>query len=80
MKAGYLVASWINSKIKSSGYNAVVKTLTPKIGGGMAAILVGTVTRLGVTAAASVLAGYLGSGSSLAGPLGFIIVYATGWA
>lgn len=80
MNAGYLVSMWIKSKIKSMGYSATVKALTPMIGGGLAGFFVGSVTRLGVTAAASVIAGYLGAGSSLAGPLGTIIGYASGFA
>ncbi|HFH9929443.1 TPA: hypothetical protein ACGO5I_001443 [Streptococcus suis] len=80
MKAGYLVGTWISNQLKTRGYHAAINYLAPKIGAGLAGLFVGLVVKFGVSGAAGSIAAYLGTGSSLAGPLGTIIGYASGFA
>lgn len=79
MNAGYLVARYIKNKLNSMGYNAVVTWLASKVGRTIAQKMVSKVVAVGVTAAATYIAGLLGASASVAGPLGFIIGGATGW-
>ncbi len=79
MQAGYLVAQYIKSKLDSWGYNAVVQWLAGKVGSTIAKQIVSKIVTAGVFAAATYIAGLLGAGSAIAGPLAFIIGAATGW-
>lgn len=79
MNAGYLVAQYIKKKLNEMGYNAVITWLGSKIGRTIASKMVNKVVAVGVTAAATYIAGLLGASASVAGPLGFIIGAASGW-
>lgn len=80
MKAGYLVGKWVEKKLKSQGQNAVVTFLAKSVGKTAAKTIVKKVVSMGAKAAATYIAGVIGSGSSLAGPIGTIVGLATGWA
>ncbi|MDR1450117.1 MAG: hypothetical protein LBI84_07975 [Propionibacteriaceae bacterium] len=79
MEAGYLVGQWIKSKLNSMGTNGVISWLAGKVGQTVAKKIVSKVVAVGATAAASYIAGLLGASGSIAGPLGAIIGFATGW-
>lgn len=79
MHAGYLVAKYIQNKLKSMGTNAVIAWLASKVGQKIAKAIVTRVVQVGATAAAAYIATLLGASGSIAGPLGIIIGGASGW-
>ncbi|MDO5094846.1 MAG: hypothetical protein Q4D79_15765 [Propionibacteriaceae bacterium] len=79
MNAGYLVAKYIQSKLRAWGYHGVVSWLAARVGGGLAKAIVSRVVTAGATAAAGYIAGLLGAGGALAGVFGWVIGAATGW-
>jgi len=79
MKAGYLVGQWIQNKLNSMGYSGVIATLARSIGARAARAIVQKVVTVGATAAAGYVALFVGGGGSIAGPVGAIIGWASGW-
>lgn len=79
MKAGYLVAKWIEKKLKTWSQQSIINYLAKSVGKTLAKKMVTAVVRYGVTAAATSIATWLGASGSVAGPIGIIIGSASGW-
>ena len=79
MHAGYLVGQYIQNKLNTMGFNAVVAWLASKVGANLAKKIVARVAQVGATAAATYIATLLGASGAVAGPLGSIVGAASGW-
>lgn len=79
MKAGYLVSKWVKKKLSSWSKQSVINYLASSVGTYAAKKIVNKVVSVGVSAAATYVAGLLGASGSVAGPIGTIIGLASGW-
>lgn len=79
MRAGYLVAKWIENKLKTWSQQSVINYLAASIGKTAAKKIVKKVVAVGTTAAAAYVATLLGATSTIACPIAAIIGTATGW-
>jgi hypothetical protein len=79
MKAGYLVGKWVSNKLKSWSQQSIINYLAASVGKAAAKKIVSKVVQVGATAAAAYIATLLGASGTVAGPVGAIIGFATGW-
>ena len=79
MKAGYLVSKWIEKKLSEWSQQSLINYIAASVGETVASEIVGYVVELGAGAAATYVATLLGASASLAGPIGTIVGFASGW-